>query len=83
MKTPRCLRHQADAIRTLQRRFLTLLPRIEVHGRIHFRHVKCPIQREEVVAEMVALCCYAEFWIMQSSGTPRLVSARSRRPGSA
>src|ERR1700688_2273616 len=56
MKTPSCPCHQAGAIDALQLRFLTLLPRIEVHGRIYFRHVKCPIQREEVIAEMVALC---------------------------
>jgi hypothetical protein len=56
MKTPSCPRHPAGALRTLQRRFLTLLPKIELHGRIYFRYVKCPIQREEVIAEMVGLC---------------------------
>jgi hypothetical protein len=56
MKTPSCPRHQPGALRTLQRRFLTLLPKIELHGCIYFRYVKCPIQREEVIAEMVGLC---------------------------
>src|ERR1700680_1074524 len=56
MKTPSCPCHPAGAIEALQLRFLTLLPRIELHGRISFRHVRCPIQREEVIAEMVALC---------------------------
>jgi hypothetical protein len=38
----------------LHTRFLELLPRIELHGRIVFRSLKCH-QREEAVAEMVAL----------------------------
>ena len=33
-----------------------LLPRIEAHGRVVFRNVKCPHQKEEYIAEMVALC---------------------------
>ena len=36
-------------------RFLQLLPRIETHGRIFFRHIKCRQSREEAIAEMVAL----------------------------
>jgi hypothetical protein len=34
--------------------FLTILPRIEVHGRCFFRHKK-PEKRDEAIAEMVAL----------------------------
>jgi hypothetical protein len=34
--------------------FLTILPRIEVHGRCFFRHKK-PDKRDEAIAEMVAL----------------------------
>jgi hypothetical protein len=34
--------------------FLTILPRIELHGRVYFRHKK-PEKREEMVAEVVAL----------------------------
>jgi hypothetical protein len=34
--------------------FLTILPRIELHGRIYFRHKK-PDKRDEAIAEMVAL----------------------------
>src|SRR6202030_564053 len=37
-------------------RFLALVPRIELHGRIFFRHVSCPQRREDAVQEMVALC---------------------------
>jgi hypothetical protein len=36
--------------------FLAILPRIELHGRIYFRHVRCPHLRADCVAEMVALC---------------------------
>ena len=39
----------------LHARFLKLLPRIETHGSIFFRHVKCRETREEAIAEMVAL----------------------------
>src|SRR5947209_2415922 len=46
---------QTDAIADLQIRFLVVLPRIELHGRIHFRFLRCPVQREEAIAEMVAL----------------------------
>src|SRR4051794_24005508 len=40
----------------LQARFLRLLPRIERHGQITFRHLRCLDQKEEAIAEMVALC---------------------------
>jgi hypothetical protein len=36
--------------------FLAILPRIELHGRVYFRHVRCPHRRADCVAEMVALC---------------------------
>jgi hypothetical protein len=39
----------------LHPRFLLLLPRIETHARIVFRSVACPAQREDCVAEAVAL----------------------------
>lgn len=35
--------------------FLKVLPRVELHGRVYFRHVRCPDRRREAVAEMVAL----------------------------
>jgi hypothetical protein len=34
--------------------FLTILPRIQLHGRVYFRHKK-PEKRDEAIAEMVAL----------------------------
>jgi hypothetical protein len=35
--------------------FLAIVPRIEAHGKVYFRHLKCPDRREDAVAEMVAL----------------------------
>jgi hypothetical protein len=35
--------------------FLAMLPRIELHGRIFFRHLKCPASKEDSVQEMTAL----------------------------
>jgi hypothetical protein len=35
--------------------FLSILPRIELHGHVYFRYLKCPDRREDAVAEMVAL----------------------------
>ena len=39
----------------LQAAFLTILPRIERHGRVFFRGVPCRHRREDAVAEVVAL----------------------------
>ena len=39
----------------LQVTFLALLPRLETHGHVYFRHLKCPHQKEEALAEMRAL----------------------------
>ena len=50
---------------SLQARFLNILPRIERHGRCYFRHVKCPHQREELLAEMRGL---AWLWFVRLAG---------------
>jgi ATP-dependent DNA ligase len=39
----------------LQRRFLALVPRLEGHARICFRHIPCAHQRADKVAETIAL----------------------------
>ena len=44
----------APALSALHARFLSLLPKIETHGQIFFRHLR-PHQREEVFQEMRAL----------------------------
>lgn len=45
----------AASIARLHARFLSVLPRIRTHARIHFRHLKCPGRREDAVAESTAL----------------------------
>src|SRR5262245_60092421 len=35
--------------------FLVVLPRIEAHGHVYFRHLKCSHRKEEALAEMRAL----------------------------
>jgi hypothetical protein len=45
----------ASSRHPLHTQFLVILPRIEQHGRVRFRHLHRPAQ-EEVIAEMVALC---------------------------
>src|SRR4051794_50203 len=44
------------APRRLQQTFLAaVLPRVEAHGRVYFRHVKCPHRKEDLQAELRAL----------------------------
>ena len=40
---------------SLQARFEALLPRIERHGQVYFRYVKCPVRKADFIAEMVGL----------------------------
>jgi hypothetical protein len=42
-------------LRALQLAFLSILPRIERHGRVYFRHVRCPDRKADAISEMVAL----------------------------
>jgi hypothetical protein len=44
-----------SALEQLQCRFLGILPRIERHARIYFRHVGCRQKRTDLIAETVAL----------------------------
>jgi hypothetical protein len=46
------------SLHALHAGFLTIWPRIELHGRIYFRHVRCPHQKDDAIAEMVALSWY-------------------------
>ena len=43
------------SLQKLQRDFLDAVPRIEAHGRVYFRNVRCPHWRQEYLAEMVAI----------------------------
>jgi hypothetical protein len=45
----------ALSVHVLQVRFLSILPRIELHGRISFRYLRCPHQRADAISEVVAL----------------------------
>jgi hypothetical protein len=36
--------------------FLAMVPRIQRHGEVYFRHVRCPHRRADCIAEMVAVC---------------------------
>ena len=47
---------RAHSLHPLQAVFLAdVLPRVERHGRVYFRHIKCPDRREEQLAELRAL----------------------------
>jgi hypothetical protein len=45
----------ARAEHALHAPFLALLPRVEAHGRVYFRHVMCSHRKEEYLAEMRGL----------------------------
>jgi hypothetical protein len=40
---------------SLQEGFLAILPRIETHGQVSFRYLKCPHKKADAVQEMVAV----------------------------
>src|SRR5690242_15354334 len=42
-------------IAAVQARFLTLLPRVELQGRIFFRHIRCPHKKADLLQEMRSL----------------------------
>jgi hypothetical protein len=46
---------QAPCAARLHAGFLSLLPRIETHAKIRFRHIRCPGRRDDLVAEAVAI----------------------------
>lgn len=45
----------------LQNAFLKFLPRIERHGQVYFRHIRCDSTKGECIAEMIALSW--QWWI--------------------
>src|SRR5262245_59852893 len=45
------------SLHRLQQTFVAdILPRVEAHGRVYFRHVRCLHRKEELLGEMAALC---------------------------
>ena len=46
---------RADSVGSLQAAFLSILPRIELHARLYFRHLRCPQRYDDAVQETLAL----------------------------
>jgi hypothetical protein len=56
MRSPCLVQAQAARLAHLHATFLAdILPRVEQHGRVYFRHIKCSHQKEELLAEMRGL----------------------------
>ena len=55
MHAPLCPQGPGQGAGALHAAFVALLPRIEQHGRIYFRHVRCPHRKADAVQEMTAL----------------------------
>jgi hypothetical protein len=56
MRSPSIPGPSAAPLAALHAAFLThVLPRVERHGRVYFRHVKCPDRKEELLAELRGL----------------------------
>jgi hypothetical protein len=51
----------------LHHHFLEILPRIELHAKIYFRHLKCPGRRADAIAEVVA---FAWLWFLRLAEQP-------------
>jgi hypothetical protein len=52
MSAPSARTHRLADLHT---RFTKLLPKIELHGRIYFRHVRCPHRKAELLQDMRSL----------------------------
>jgi hypothetical protein len=57
----------ASSLQHLHAAFLEVLPRIETHARIHFRHLKCPGKREGAIQEVIALAWNWYLRLLQQS----------------
>ena len=64
----------------LHAHFLAMLPRIELHARIRFRHLKCQHSKEDAVAETVALCWH---WFIRLMRPAKRSSGSMRAPSPA
>jgi hypothetical protein len=49
------IRHAAVSQRLKETFVGSILPRIEAHGKVYFRHVRCRHRKQELIAEMAAL----------------------------
>jgi hypothetical protein len=59
--------HDTSPLDALHRHFLAILPRIETHALISFRHLRCPGRREDAIAEVVA---FAWLWFLRLAQQP-------------
>jgi hypothetical protein len=55
MANPSGLQSAPLSIEELHAQFLLILPRIETHALISFRHLRCPDRRADAIAEVVAV----------------------------
>jgi hypothetical protein len=55
----------------LHERFLSILPRLQLHALIYFRTVRCPDRQADLVAEVLALCWswFVRLWRRGKDGT--------------
>lgn len=51
----KCRTSSVKSPEVLHSSFLSILPRIELHARIFFRHVKCPNKKDDCIAEVAAI----------------------------
>jgi hypothetical protein len=70
MSAPTTRTHAAH-LASLHARFNTLLPKIELHGRIYFRHVRCPHRKAELLQDMRSL---AWKWLLRLNEQDKDVS---------
>jgi len=62
------LANPAPSAERLHAGFLALLPRIVTHAKIHFRYVRCPGRRDDLIAECIAVSWK---WYMRAISTGR------------
>ena len=65
-----CPQGSGTGARALHAAFLALLPRIELHARIAFRHLGCPQGRDDAVAETVALAWQSYLRLVERGKDP-------------
>jgi hypothetical protein len=63
-------RDALPSIVALHAAFLSVLPRIELHGRVAFRHLRCQQAKDDAVAETVALCWRAFVRLVEKGKDP-------------
>jgi hypothetical protein len=70
MHAPLCPQGPGQGAGALHAAFVALLPRIERHARITFRHLGCPQGRDDAVAEAVALAWRSYLRLVERGKAP-------------